>query len=369
MLMMQTTGREPVEAAARWRAVLARDRSWDGRFVFAVRSTGIYCRPSCPARRPHRRRVVFFGVPEAAEQAGFRACRRCRPRQAEPADPQAAIVRRACRLVEEQPADGAWRVSALAAAVGASPRHLLRAFQRVLGLTPRQYTQARRLAAFKGRLKRGDSVTGALYDVGFGSSSRLYEDVQGRLGMTPGTYRRGGRGMRIAYTLVPSPLGRLLVAATERGVAAVSLGDGDAALEEALRAEYPAAEIRRDDGRLQGWVAAVLGQLAGTAPRPDVPIDVQATAFQHRVWEELRAIPRGQTRTYGEIARRLGRPRAARAVARACARNRVALVVPCHRVVAESGVGGYRWGVERKRALLEREGAEVRTAAAPARRR
>ena len=199
-------------------------------------------------------------------------------------------------------------------------------------------------------------MTGAMYDVGFGSSSRLYEDVQGRLGMTPATYRRGGRGMSIAYTVTGSPLGRLLVAATERGVAAVSLGDSESALEAGLRKEYPQAEIRRDDAALHSWVSLVLDELAGARPRTDLPLDVLATAFQHRVWQELRSIPRGETRSYAEVARRLGQPTAARAVARACASNRVALLVPCHRVVATGGeVGGYKWGAERKRALLERE--------------
>ncbi len=370
--MTATTGHaedvEPIAEAARWRAVLDRDRRWDGRFVFAVRTTGIYCRPSCPARRPRRENVVFFALPEAAEEAGFRSCRRCRPRETGAADPRAAMVRRACRLLEDGDRAEPWRLPELAEAVGVSARHLLRTFKDALGVTPREYAEARRLARFKGQLKKGDSVTGALYDVGFGSSSRLYEDVQGRLGMTPATYRRGGRGMRIGYTTTDSPLGRLLVGATERGVAAVSLGDRDGALETALRAEYPEAEIHRDDAGLRSWVARVLSEVAGTEQREDLPIDVQATAFQHRVWQELRAIPRGQTRSYSEIARRLGQPRAARAVARACASNRVALVVPCHRVVeAGGGLGGYRWGVEKKRALLAREQQEAGVKASSAR--
>jgi AraC family transcriptional regulator of adaptative response/methylated-DNA-[protein]-cysteine methyltransferase len=356
MLMMQPRrdedGPETLEDGARWRALCARDRSWDGRFFFAVRTTGVYCRPSCPARRPLRRNVSFFTEPAEAEKAGFRACRRCRPRET---DTRAAMVAAACRLLAED-RDQAWRLEALAKAVGVSPRHLLRTFKDALGVTPRQYADARRMAAFKGRLRGGDSVTGAMYDVGFGSSSRLYEDVQGRLGMTPATYRKGGRGMAIGYTVTTSPLGRVLVAATERGVAAVSLGDSESALEAGLRKEYPQAEIRRDDAILQRWVRLVLDELAGAKPRADLPLDVQATAFQHRVWQELRAIPRGETRSYAEVARRIGQPTAARAVARACASNRVALLVPCHRVVATGGgVGGYRWGVKRKEALLERE--------------
>jgi AraC family transcriptional regulator of adaptative response/methylated-DNA-[protein]-cysteine methyltransferase len=359
MLMMRPRDEkqrvETLEDGARWRALCARDRTWDGRFVFAVQTTGVYCRPSCPARRPLRKNVLFFTAPDAAERAGFRGCRRCRPRETGAADTRADMVAAACRLLAED-RDQPWRLDALAEAVGVSPRHLLRTFKDALGVTPRQYAEARRMAAFKGRLRGGDSVTGAMYDVGFGSSSRLYEDVQGRLGMTPATYRRGGRGMSIGYTVTASPLGRLLVAATERGVAAVSLGDSEPALEAGLRKEYPQAEIRRDDAGLQRWVSLVLDELAGARPRTDLPLDVQATAFQHRVWQELRAIPRGQTRSYAEVARRIGQPTAARAVARACASNRVALLVPCHRVVATGGgVGGYRWGAQRKRALLERE--------------
>jgi len=375
MLMTATVRRaedaEEIAEAARWRAVLDRDRRWDGRFVFAVRTTGVYCRPACPARRPRRENVVFFALPEAAEQAGFRSCRRCRPRDIGAADPRMAMVRRACRLLEDGERAEPWRMPELAKAVGVSARHLLRTFKDALGVTPREYAEARRLARFKGRLRKGDSVTGALYDVGFGSSSRLYEDAQGRLGMTPATYRRGGRGMRIGYTIADSPLGRLLVGATERGVAAVSLGGDDRALETALRAEYPHAEIHRDDTGLRTWVSRVLAEVAGTELCSDLPIDVQATAFQHRVWQELRAIPRGQTRSYSEIARRLGQPTAARAVARACASNRVALVVPCHRVVeAGGGLGGYRWGVEKKRALLarEQEGAGLKRSSARGRR-
>src|SRR5262245_4154844 len=344
MLMMKPQGRPEgaplATEAERWRAVVERDPRLDGTFVFAVRTTGVYCRPSCAARRPRRENVAFFGGPDAAERAGFRACRRCRPREDQAAR-RTDLVRRACALLAADRGEP-WRLPALARAVGVSPRHLLRTFKAALGVTPRQYADARRLAAFKGRLRKGDSVTGALYDVGFGSSSRLYEDVQERLGMTPAVYRRGGRGMSIGYTVTGTPLGRLLVAATERGVAAVSLGDSEAELEKALRAEYPAAEIRRDDAPLRPWVRLVLDELAGAAPRADLPLDLQATAFQHRVWRELRAIPRGQTRSYSEVARRLGRPGAARAVAQACATNRVALLVPCHRVVeAGGGLGGY----------------------------
>jgi AraC family transcriptional regulator of adaptative response/methylated-DNA-[protein]-cysteine methyltransferase len=266
-------------------------------------------------------------------------------------------VERACRAIERSPG-GPLRLDGLARGVGVAPRRLRRAFLDLLGLTPRQYAAARRLSDFKNGIRKGDNVTGALYDAGYGSSSRLYEDVQERLGMTPAVYRRGAAGVRIAFTTADSPLGRVLVGATERGIAAVALGDSDAGLEAALRAEYPRADIERDDAALAAAVRVVLQAVAGEAPAEDLPLDLQATAFQHRVWRELRRIPRGQTRSYGEIARRIGRPAAARAVARACATNRVALLVPCHRVVpGAGGTGGYRWGAERKRRLLEGEGA------------
>jgi AraC family transcriptional regulator of adaptative response/methylated-DNA-[protein]-cysteine methyltransferase len=331
--------------------------AFDGEMVFAVRSTGIYCRPSCPARRPRRENVAFFPRPEAAEVAGFRACRRCRPKGSSPAQLQAAWVEDACRRLASLE-EGRLRLADLGAELGLSPHHLQRTFKQVMGITPRQYADAVRLGFFRARLKKGADVTAAVYDAGYGSSSRAYEGAAARLGMTPGAYRKGGRGMRIAYTVVASPLGRLLVAATERGVSAVSLGDADAPLETALREEYPAAEVRRDDAGLKPWVARILQKMEGQEPAAALPVDLRATAFQRRVWEELKAIPRGQTRSYGEIALRLGQPSAARAVARACATNPVALVIPCHRVVAAGGgISGYRWGVERKRRLLEREAA------------
>lgn len=339
-----------------WRAVLKRDARFDGRIFFAVRSTGIYCRPSCPARRPRREQVVFFRVPEAAEHAGFRSCRRCRPRNAASADPQVEMVRRVCRFIEERAAELP-TLEELSTHAGATPYHLQRLFKTVVGITPKQYGQAFRISSFKRNVKKpGASVTGAMYDAGYGSSSRLYERAPVELGMTPAQYRRGAKGLRIVYTVVQCPLGRLLVSATEKGICAVRLGDSDRELEADLASEYRFAEIHRDDESLRSWVEQLLDHLKGDRPHIDLPLDVQATAFQRRVWEELRKIPYGSTRSYGDVARAIGRPTATRAVARAIATNPVAVVIPCHRVVREDkSLGGYRWGVERKRALLERE--------------
>jgi AraC family transcriptional regulator of adaptative response/methylated-DNA-[protein]-cysteine methyltransferase len=342
-----------------WQAVLSRDSHADGTFVYAVRSTGIYCNPSCSARRPRREQVVFFVRPEAAEEAGFRACRRCRPREATVYELQVEIVQRACRFIEkhiESHLEGPVTLEALGKEVSVSPYHFQRVFKRVMGMTPRQYAQAYRLGQLKQQLKEGEQVTAAMYNAGYGSSSRLYEQAPAQLGMTPSAYRQGGKGMRIGYTIVDCPLGRLLIAATEKGICAICLGDVDAVLETTLFNEYPAAEIQRDGVELSRWVGALLRHLSGQEPQLDLPIDVQATTFQWRVWQALRAIPYGSTRSYSEIAESLGDAKAARAVACACASNPVALVVPCHRVVREDGgLGGYRWGMERKQQLLTQE--------------
>jgi AraC family transcriptional regulator of adaptative response/methylated-DNA-[protein]-cysteine methyltransferase len=339
----------------RWHAVLARDRRYDGAFVYAVRSTGVYCRPTCPSRRPRRSQVAFFALPEAAEQRGYRPCRRCRPREARAGDAQLAMVRELCRFMDAH-ADQPLTLAALAARAGINPLRLQRAFKRLLGITPRQYADSRRLTVLKNRLTGGKDVTTALYEAGYGSSSRLYERAPAHLGMTPATYRHGGEGMRIGYTITVSALGRMLVGATERGVCAVYLGSSDAPLEAALAREYPRADIHRDRNGFRGWVDSMLEHLRGAQPNLDLPTDVQATAFQRRVWEELRRIPYGATRTYRQIARAIGRPKAVRAVARACATNPTSVVVPCHRVVrTDGGLGGYRWGLERKQALLAQE--------------
>jgi AraC family transcriptional regulator of adaptative response/methylated-DNA-[protein]-cysteine methyltransferase len=342
-----------------WNAVLSRDASRDGSFVFAVRSTGIYCRPSCPARRPGREQVRFFQLPEAAEQAGFRACRRCHPRRARANDPQIELVRRICQAIDERDEEPL-TLKALSAETGVSQHHLQRTFKDAMGITPRQYAESHRLKQFKANVKTGASVTDAMYDAGYGSSRGLYEKSSAHLGMTPATYGRGGQGMRIIYTIASCSLGRLLVAATPRGVCSVALGDSDTQLEAALFAEYPNASIDSKDTlispSLNLWLNKVLEHLNGQNPRIDLPLDIQATAFQERVWEELRRIPFGATRSYQEIAKAIGKPKAVRAVARACAGNHAALVIPCHRVIREDAqLGGYRWGLERKRKLLETE--------------
>lgn len=342
-----------------WQAVLERDQSRDGTFFYGVRSTGIYCRPSCPSRRPGRDQVVFFLQPAQAEQAGFRPCRRCRPLEA--ANYQAELVQQACRYIEDNITrpEGPPTLAELGQQVGLSPFHLQRLFKRVTGVSPRQYAEAYRLGQLKTRLKDQESVTGALYSAGYGSSSRLYERASESMGMTPASYRRGGPGTAIHYTVADCSLGRLLVAATGKGVCAVRLGDDDTKLKNELAQEYPAAELYQDESSaLNEWVEEILSYLTGQQPRLDLPLDIQATAFQRQVWEALRTIPYGSTRSYGEVAAALGQPKAVRAVAHACAVNPVALVIPCHRVVRQDGnLAGYRWGLDRKRALLDKERA------------
>jgi AraC family transcriptional regulator of adaptative response/methylated-DNA-[protein]-cysteine methyltransferase len=337
-----------------WQAVLARDSQANGKFVYAVRSTGIYCRPTCPSRRPQREQVMFFAQPEAAEEAGFRACRRCQPHGSE-SEVQIELVQQACRYIEQH-LDEMLRLEELGAELGLSLAYAQRLFKRVMGITPRQYAEAQRLELLKSQLKEGTSVTQTLYEVGYSSSSRLYERAPGQLGMTPATYKRGGADMLIEYAIVDSPLGRLLVAATKIGVCRIGLHDSDVVLEETLRHEYPAAEIRQDTTHLQAWLEALVRYLQGEQPHLDLPIDIRATAFQWRVWEELRKIPYGETRSYSEIASAIGQPKAQRAVAQACKQNPVPLIIPCHRVIREDGsYGGYRWGTERKQRLLEQE--------------
>lgn len=358
MVGMDTMKPETIEPMTpeddqRWRAVLDRDTRVDGAFVYAVRSTGIFCRPSCPSRKAARDQVRFFDAPAAAMRAGYRACKRCRPDEP---DQRLAAVARACAQIETSDEDIP-SLADLSAGTGLSPYHLQRQFKAVMGVSPKQYAEAIKLGRLKAALRDGEPVASALYGAGYGSPSRLYEKAPARLGMTPASYAKGGDGARIVYAILARGGDEvLLVAATERGLCMVELGDDESRLVGELHAEYPTAEIRRDDDALGEWAQAVAALAAGDAPRRDLPLDVRATAFQWLVWERLKRIPRGATRSYREIAAELGKPEAARAVARACATNPVALVIPCHRVVGGDGrMRGYRWGVERKRSLLERE--------------
>ncbi|NJN17295.1 MAG: bifunctional DNA-binding transcriptional regulator/O6-methylguanine-DNA methyltransferase Ada [Oscillochloris sp.] len=345
----------PNDDEQRWQAVLDRDSACDGMFVYAVHSTGIYCRPSCPSRRPQRNRVGFFASPDAAELAGFRACRRCVPRAARPADPLAEPVASACAFIAAH-LDERLTLERIGAAVAVSPQHLQRGFTRLVGVSPRAYADALRQQVLRDQLRAGAEVLPAIDGAGYSSSSRVYERGSARLGMPPTTYRNGGVGMQISYSIVASPLGFLLTAATERGVCAVSLGDDEAILVHELEAEFPAATRTRDDEGLGAITAVIVAYLDGARPNIDLPLDVQATAFQRQVWEQLRLIPYGETRTYAQIARALNKPGAARAVGRACATNPVSIIVPCHRAVGSDGkLHGFRWGLNRKQALLELE--------------
>jgi AraC family transcriptional regulator, regulatory protein of adaptative response / methylated-DNA-[protein]-cysteine methyltransferase len=358
MMNAQIQNREqmvsPGAEARCWQATLARDRRADGAFFFAVKSTQVYCRPSCPARRPLRKNTLFFSTRREAEQQGFRPCRRCKPNEIPAA---VRIVQRAAAALASD-FDEAVNVAELARRVGVKTEALRRAFRQQAGLTPKELAAALRLRKFKKLLREGSSITDALYATGYGSSSRVYERSDAHLGMTPATYQKGGKGMKMRYTTAKSSLGEVLVAATERGVSAVYLGDAAGKLMHELRDEYPRAEITPANGAFTQWVEEIVARTEGSAPRRELPLDLQATAFQRRVWQELQRIPRGTTRTYSQIARAVGKPRAVRAVARACATNPVSIVVPCHRVVrADGNLAGYRWGLSRKEKLLQRERA------------
>jgi AraC family transcriptional regulator of adaptative response/methylated-DNA-[protein]-cysteine methyltransferase len=337
-----------------WNALSARDTTQDGHFVFAVSSTGVYCRPSCPARRPRRENVRFFLRPEQAEQAGYRACLRCRPRSAG-AHAQPDSVKAICRFIEQH-LDEPVTLERLGKEFRQSPFHLQRRFKAVLGITPREYADSCRLRTLKRSLQAGDSVTRAMYDAGYGSSSRLYERTASQLGMTPDKYRRGAVAAVIYYICADSPLGRMLIAATDRGICAIQFARTDGELLEGLKREFPFAARKPDEGKLQSWAKTLVRQLHGKKLDDSLPLDIRATAFQRRVWSYLQTIPFGATQSYSQVAKGIGQPRATRAVARACATNPVAVAIPCHRVVREDGtMGGYRWGVERKKVLLEME--------------
>ncbi|MFZ4816299.1 MAG: bifunctional DNA-binding transcriptional regulator/O6-methylguanine-DNA methyltransferase Ada [Phototrophicaceae bacterium] len=340
-----------------WDQLQARDQTADGVFYFAVKTTGIYCRPSCKSRTPKRENVQFFLLPAEAEAAGYRACKRCRPQEAKVQNPQAQIVQQACDYINAHLADSdALTLDAIGAGIGYDGKYIQHVFKAMLQITPRQYAEARRLEGFKQSLRDGANVTDSVFSAGFGSMSRVYEKSDAALGMTPATYRAGGAGVTIHYTLHPCDLGVLLVGMTERGVCAVGLYDSAHAAEIALGEEYPLATTVTAGDELQPIVARILDHIGGVGNLLDLPLDIRATAFQRQVWEALRKIPRGETRSYSDIAEAIGNPNAVRAVASACANNVAAIVIPCHRVVGKDGaMHGYRWGTERKAEILRRE--------------
>jgi AraC family transcriptional regulator, regulatory protein of adaptative response / methylated-DNA-[protein]-cysteine methyltransferase len=341
-----------------WQAVERRDRSSDGSFFFGVVTTGVFCRPSCPSRHPLRQNVRFFTTPAEAERAGLRPCKRCRPLEGEQ-DPAADRIRELCRFIEAQP-DTVLDLAELAARTGLSRFHVQRTFKAITGVTPKQYVEACRLRRLKSNLRESKDVTAAVYETGFGSSSRVYERADTRLGMTPNQYRRGARGLTITHVTVESPLGPMMIGATDRGLCFVQFGDSEEELLAALRREYYAAAITPMPAErpraFEIWIDALRRHLAGNQPRLELPLDIRATAFQMRVWTYLQSIPYGQVQSYREVAEGIGQPSASRAVAQACASNTVALAIPCHRVIRGTGeLGGYRWGLARKRTLIEQE--------------
>ena len=342
------------DTTARWQAVRERIPGADGRFVYAVRTTRIYCRPTCPSRRPKRENVLFFGSPALAEAAGYRACKRCTPDAPSTSDKQIQMVRKVCELVETSPEPP--QLTELADAVGVSRFHLHRVFKDIVGVTPKQFAAEARKRRLQADLEAGAPVADAIYAAGYGSSSRVYENANNTLGMTPAVYRDGAKDVTIRYTVTESPLGLVLVAATDKGICSIALGDSKPALDAVLRKRFPKATLVEAGEALSAWVKALVGFIRSPARGLDLPLDIQGTAFQQRVWQALQAIPVGHTASYQDIARAIGEPRAARAVAQACASNNIALAIPCHRVIRQDGsVSGYRWGVERKRRLLDEE--------------
>jgi AraC family transcriptional regulator of adaptative response/methylated-DNA-[protein]-cysteine methyltransferase len=353
--MMQHQQTEMTGLDLRWKALASRDSAADGTFIYAVTSTGIYCRPSCPSRRPRADRVRFFDTTTEARQAGFRACKRCKPDTVGMAQPGIEAVRLASAFLATH-GDQTVTLDQLARVASMSPHHLQRRFKAIVGLSPREFQSAVRAGRLKTSLRDGRDVTTAIYEAGYGSPSRVYEAAPTGKGMSLSKYRRGGEGLRIGYAMIASPVGQVLVAATDEGVCSVKIGNGEAALASELRREFPAADIEANLKPSNEWIRAIAKYLRGDSPSLDLPIDVQATAFQWKVWRALQRIPYGETRAYAEVAKSIGKPKAVRAVASACARNPVAIVVPCHRVVpAAGGSGQYRWGAKRKAQLLEAE--------------
>jgi AraC family transcriptional regulator of adaptative response/methylated-DNA-[protein]-cysteine methyltransferase len=342
-----------------WESVQNRDRNQDGKFVFGVMTTGVYCRPSCPARKPLRKNVRFYETPSDAERDGLRACLRCRPLATIGADPNTERIREVCRYIEAH-SDDDLRLSELAKMARLSPYHFQRSFKAIAGVTPRQYVEAARLDKLKGSLRTSRDVTEAVYDAGYGSASRVYERAGTHLGMTPNQYRQGGRDLVITHVTIDSPVGLLMMAATDRGVCFVRFGTSEASLLAELKREYPSSKIepmrKPYHPDFAKWVDALTRHLEGKQPHVDLPLDIRATVFQMRVWHYLQSIPYGEVQSYGEVASGIGQPTATRAVANACASNPVAIVIPCHRVIRGTGeLGGYRWGMARKRVLIDRE--------------
>jgi len=338
-----------------WQAILHRNPSFNGLLFYGVRSTGIYCRPTCPSRKPERHRVCFFDSAQNAEAAGYRPCKRCHPQQAIVPNATTAKILTVCHYLEAH-IEHIPTLAELGVQVEMSPSHLQRTFKQLIGVTPFQYADARRMERFKERLQQGDTIVNALYETGYGASSRLYEKAPKQLGMTPAVYQRHGRGETIRYTIVESSLGLLLVAATQQGLCSVRLGETALVLEQELQQEFQNAVFQPAQQELQSWTQTLVSYLSGHCSLLELPLDVKATAFQLLVWEALRTIPIGTTASYSEIAAQIGQPTSMRAVARACATNPVALVIPCHRVIQkDGGLGGYRWGVHRKQELLNLE--------------
>jgi AraC family transcriptional regulator of adaptative response/methylated-DNA-[protein]-cysteine methyltransferase len=356
-------GSRPAEAGddARWAAFSAADKTADGQFVTAVKTTGIYCRPSCPAKRAKRENVRFYATCDEAEAAGFRACKRCRPNETSRDEIQAQAVARACRLIEEAETPPA--LDELAEAVEMSPYHFHRTFKRITGVTPKAYAGAHRAGRVVSGLREARTVTEAVFDAGYNASSRFYADAGERLGMSPTAYRRGGTGAAIRFAVGPCSLGQILVAATDKGVCAIMMGDDADLLLRDLQDRFPNAELTGGDAGFETLVAQVIGLAEAPDRSVELPLDIHGTAFQQRVWEALKRIPAGTTATYKDVARAIGEPGAFRAVAQACGANPVALAIPCHRVVRSDGsLSGYRWGVARKRDLLDRESVKRKRA-------
>jgi AraC family transcriptional regulator of adaptative response/methylated-DNA-[protein]-cysteine methyltransferase len=355
-LDLQTPSPPFAADAERWRAVQARDPQANGHFLYAVRTTGVFCRPSCAARLARRENVTFHASPAAARAAGFRPCRRCRPEDPPRAERDAAVIARACRHIEE--AETPPRLNTLADGAGLSPHHFHRLFRKVTGVTPKAYATAHRAARLRGELAAGASVTEALYGAGFNAPSRLYAAAGGVLGMKPKDYRNGGAAAQIRFAVGETSLGAILVAATDKGVCAITLGDDPEALVRDLEDRFPKAELIGADAGFEATVAAAINLVERPASGWSLPLDIRGAAFQQKVWQALRAIPAGETRSYAEVAKAINAEGAHRAVAKACSENAIAVAVPCHRVVRKDGaLSGYRWGVERKAALLAREGA------------